>query len=150
MKKAIIIVISVLAVVSVALLAVNYLCPYYVHLSATRYAEELEEKRVEKGSITLCSKITRDENVNSNYISFYIVDNASKAVCFECSEGWRIRDFKYLGFEKGTDNVLAISADTGTYRYVKDGNSWREETVSEGQDPVPDSKYFVVNNLSTE
>lgn len=44
MKKAIIIVISVLAVVSVALLAVNYLYPYYFHLGATRYAEELEEK----------------------------------------------------------------------------------------------------------
>lgn len=150
MKKATIIVISVLAVVSVVLLAVNYCYPYYVHMSVNRYADELEEKRVEKGGITLYSKITQDENVNSKYISFCIYDNNSQAVCFECSNGWRITDLKYLGFEKDSDNILVISADTGVYKYVKDGGSWKEQVVTEEQQPVPDSKYYVVNNWGTD
>lgn len=64
--------------------------------------------------------------------------------------GWRTFDIKYLGFEENTDNVLVISADTGEYRYVKDGHTWKEETIVENRHYTPDSEYYLVNNLSSE
>ena len=62
------------------------------------------------------------------YISFYVLDKASQTILFECPDDWRLQDFKYLGFEKDTDNILAISGDIGTCRYVYDGHTWKEQT----------------------
>lgn len=148
MKKAIVISLFFLIFFLAAVLLINCFYPYYVHGSVNRYADEVMEEKIEKNNITLCSRITKDETVNSKYISFYIIDNSSQTICFECSDGWRLTDLKYLGFEKDSNNILVISGDTGTYRYVNDGNYWREETVLENQRMFPDSKYYIINNLN--
>lgn len=149
MKKLLAVVISVLLFFSVAIVTVNYIYPYYVHWSAIKYADGVKASKVDKGNITLCSKITEDENVNSMYITFYILDKGSRKTLFECSDGWRLRDLKYLGFEKGTDNILAMSGDVGTYRYVYDGQTWKEQTDYD-KEYVPDSQLYLINNLNEE
>ena len=149
MKKVIAIVISVLLFCSVAIFAVNYFYPYYVHWSSIKYADEVKEGKIDKGNFTLCSKITEDETVNSKYITFYVLDKDTKETRFECPDGWRLRDFKYLGFEKDTDNILAISGDVGTSRYVYDGQAWEEQTDYD-KDYVPDSQLYLINNLNKE
>ncbi len=148
MKKVIAISLSVVVFLLAAFLLTNWLYPYFVHGSVNRYADEVMEDKIKKNNITLCSKITKDDTVNSKYISFYIIDNSSQTICFECPDGWRLTDLKYLGFEKDSNNILVISGDTGTYRYVNDGSYWKEETVSESQQIAPDSKYYVINNLN--
>lgn len=149
MKKVLAIVISVLLFFSVAILAINYLYPYYVHWSSIKYADEVKENMIDKGNITLCSKITEDETVNSKYITFYVLDKDTEKTRFECPDGWRLQDFKYLGFEKDTDNILAISGDVGTSRYVYDGQTWKEQT-DYNKDYVPDSQLYLINNLNEE
>ena len=149
MKKVWVIVISILLFFSVAIVAVNYLSPYYVHWSSIKYADEVKASKVDKGNITLCSKVTEDENVNSMYITFYILDRDSQKKLFECPDGWRLRDFKYLGFEKNTDNILAISGDVGTYRYVYDGQTWKEQTDYD-KEYIPDTQLYLINNLNEE
>lgn len=149
MKKVLAIVISVLLFFSVAILAINYLYPYYVHWSSIKYADEVKENKIDKGKITLCSKITEDETVNSKYITFYVLDKDTEKTRFECPDGWRLQDFKYLGFEKDTDNILAISGDVGTSRYVYDGQTWKEQT-DYNKDYVPDSQLYLINNLNEE
>lgn len=149
MKKVLAIVISVLLFFSVAILAINYLYPYYVHWSSIKYADEVKENKIDKGNITLCSKITEDETVNSKYITFYVLDKDTEKTRFECPDGWRLQDFKYLGFEKDTDNILAISGDVGTSRYVYDGQTWKEQT-DYNKDYVPDSQLYLINNLNEE
>ena len=62
---------------------------------------------------------------------------------------WRLQDFKYLGFEKDTDNILSISGDIGTYRYVYDGQTWKEQTDYD-KEYVPDAKLYLMNNLNDE
>ena len=62
---------------------------------------------------------------------------------------WRLQDFKYLGFEKDTDNILSISGDIGTYRYVYDGKTWKEQTDYD-KEYVPDTKLYLINNLNDE
>lgn len=62
---------------------------------------------------------------------------------------WRLQDFKYLGFEKDTDNILSISGDIGTYRYVYDGQTWKEQTDYD-KEYVPDTKLYLINNLNDE
>ena len=62
---------------------------------------------------------------------------------------WRLQDFKYLGFEKDTDNILSISGDIGTYRYVYDGQTWKEQTDYD-KEYVPDAKIYLINNLNDE
>lgn len=148
MKKIIVISLSVFVFLLAALALTNYLYPYCVHWNAIKYAHELKESKVSKDNVTLCSKITEDETVNSMYITFYILDKNSEKILFECPEGWRLMDFKYLGFEKDSNNILVISGDTGTYRYVNDSGSWKGETVSGNQQITPDSKYYVINNLN--
>lgn len=148
MKKIVAIGVSVLIFFSIALFTLNYFYPYYVNWSINRYADEVKEGKINKDNITLCSKITDDETVNSKYISFYIIDENSQKICFECQDGWRLTDFKYLGFEKNSKNILVISADTGTYRYVYDGNSWKEEVLGSKQ-YIPDTQYCIINNLDT-
>lgn len=147
MKKVLVIVISIVLFFSVAIVTVNYLYPYYAHWSSIKYADEAKESKIDKGNITLCSKITEDEAVNSKYITFCILDKDTRKIRFECPDGWRLRDFKYLGFEKGTDNILAMSGDVGTYRYVYDGQTWKEETDYD-KEYVPDSQHFLINNLN--
>lgn len=149
MKKVLAIVISVLLFFSVAILAINYLYPYYVHWSSIKSADEVKENKIDKGNITLCSKITEDETVNSKYITFYVLDKDTEKTRFECPDGWRLQDFKYLGFEKDTDNILAISGDVGTSRYVYDGQTWKEQT-DYNKDYVPDSQLYLINNLNEE
>ena len=136
MKKVFVIVISVLLFFSVAVVAINYLYPYYVHLSSVKYANEAKESKI-------------DKTVNSMYISFSVLDKASQTIRFECPDGWRLQDFKYLGFEKDTDNILAISGDIGTYRYVYDGQTWKEQTDYD-KEYVPDTKLYLINNLNDE
>ena len=149
MKKVFVIVISVLLFFSVAIVAINYLYPYYVHLSSMKYANVEKESKIDKDNFILCSKITEDKTVNSMYISFYVLDKASQTIRFECPDGWRLQDFKYLGFEKDTDNILAISGDIGTYRYVYDGQTWKEQTDYD-KEYVPDTKLYLINNLNDE
>ena len=62
---------------------------------------------------------------------------------------WRLQDFKYLGFEKDTDNILSISGDIGTCRYVYDGHTWKEQTDYD-KEYVPDTKLYLINNLNDE
>ena len=149
MKKVFVIVISVLLFFSVAVVAINYLYPYYVHLSSVKYANEVQESKIDKDNFILCSKISEDKTVNSMYITFYVLDKASQTIRFECPDGWRLQDFKYLGFEKDTDNILAISGDIGTYRYVYDGQTWKEQTDYD-KEYVPDTKLYLINNLNDE
>ena len=78
MKKVFVIVISVLLFFSVAVVAMNYLYPYYVHLSSVKYANEVKESIIDKDNFILCSKISEDKTVNSMYISFYVLDKASQ------------------------------------------------------------------------
>ena len=87
MKKLLAIIISVLLFFSVVIVAINYLYPYYVHWSSIKYADEVKESKVDKGNITLCSKVTEDGNVNSMYITFYILDRDSQKTLFECPDG---------------------------------------------------------------
>ena len=148
-KKLLAVVISVLLLFSVTIVAINYLYPYYVHWSSIKYADEVKASKVDKGNIILCSKITEDETVNSMYITFYILDKDSQKTLFECLDGWRLRDFKYLGFEKGTYNILAMSGDVGTYRYVYDGQTWKEQNDYD-KEYVPDSQLYLINNLDEE
>lgn len=112
-----------------------------------KYANEVKESKIDKDNFILCSKITEDKTVNSMYISFYVLDKASRTIRFECPDGWRLQDFKYLGFEKDTDNILAISGDIGTYRYVYDGQTWKEQTDYD-KEYVPDTKRYLINNLN--
>ena len=70
MKKVFVIVISVLLFFSVAIVAINYLYPYYVHLSSVKYANEVKESKIDKDNFILCSKISEDKTVNSMYILF--------------------------------------------------------------------------------
>ncbi len=149
MKKGIIIFISILTLILAAILVANHLYPYYVHWNAIKYAHELKENKVSKDNFTLCSKITEDESVNSMYITFYILDKNSKKILFECPDGWRLMDFKYLGFEKDSNNILAISGDVGTYRYVYNGHTWIEEADYD-QEYFPDFKFYLINNLNRE
>lgn len=149
MKKVSVIVISVLLFFSVAIVAINYLYPYYVHLSSVKYANEVKESKIDKDNFILCSKISEDKTVNSMYITFYVLNKASQTIRFECPDGWRLQDFKYLGFEKDTDNILAISGDIGTYRYVYDGQTWEEQTDYD-KDYVPDTQLYLINNLNGE
>lgn len=149
MKKVFVIVISVLLFFSVAVVAINYLYPYYVHLSSVKYANEVKKSKIDKDNFILCSKITEDKTVNSMYIIFFVLDKASQTIRFECPDGWRLQDFKYLGFEKDTDNILAISGDIGTYRYVYDGQTWKEQTDYD-KEYVPDTKLYLINNLNDE
>ena len=79
MKKVSVIVIFVLLFFSVAIVAINYLYPYYVHLSSMKYANEVKESKIDKDNFILCSKITEDKTVNSMYISFYVLDKASQS-----------------------------------------------------------------------
>ena len=149
MKKVIVVFLSVFVLISAAIVAANYLYPYYVHRSIIGYADEVKEDKISKGNITLCSKIIKDETVNSKYISFYIIDNGSQAVCFECSDGWRLTDLKYLGFEKDSNNILVVSGDIGTYRYVCNGQTWKAETDF-NQKTSPDSNFYLINNFNEE
>lgn len=149
MKKIIAIGVSVLIFFSIAFFTLNYFYPYYVNWSINRYADEVKEGKISKDNITLCSRITYDETVNSKYISFYIIDEKSQKICFECPDEWRLTDFKYLGFEKDSNNILVISADTGTYRYVFNGFSWKEVEVTDSKKYIPDTQYCIINNLDT-
>lgn len=143
-------VLSALAVViGTVLVAINFY-PYFTHLSGTRYADNLEESSIQKDELILTSQITHDEEVDCKYISFSVLDSDTKEIIFECENGWRAFDIKYLGFEENTDNILVISADTGEYRYVKDGHLWKEEIVIENRHYTPDSEYYLINNLSDE
>lgn len=93
MKKVWVIVISVLLFFSVTVVAINYLYPYYVHLSSVKYANEVKESKIDKDNFILCSKISEDKTVNSMYISFYVLDKASQTIRFECP------DLAFTGFQ---------------------------------------------------
>lgn len=149
MKKLLVILSILVLGISAVLVALNFY-PDFVHLSGTRYADNLEESSVQKGELILTSQITLDEEVDCKYISFSVLDSDTKELIFKCENSWRTFDIKYLGFEENTDNILVISADTGEYRYVKDGHTWEEETVLENRHYTPDSEYYLVNNLSSE
>lgn len=149
MKKFLIILSISVVVICAVLVALNFY-PDFVHLSGTRYADNLEESSMQKGKLILTSEITHDEEVDCKYISFSVLDSDTNEIIFKCENGWRAFDIKYLGFEENTDNILVISADTGEYRYVKDGHTWKEETVIENRHYTPDSEYYLVNNLSNE
>ena len=82
MKKIIVISLSVFVFLLAALALTNYLYPYCVHWNAIKYAHELKESKVSKDNVTLCSKITEDETVNSMYITFYVLDKASQTIRF--------------------------------------------------------------------
>ena len=60
MKKVFVIVIYGLLFFSVAVVAINYLYPYYVHLSSVKYANEVKESKIDKDNFILFSKITED------------------------------------------------------------------------------------------
>lgn len=149
MKKLLVILSISVVVIGTVLVALNFY-PDFVHLSSIRYADNLEESSIQKGELVLTSEVTLDEEVDCKYVTFSVLDSDTKELIFKCENGWRTFDIKYLGFEENTDNILVISADTGEYRYVKDGHSWKEETVVENRHYTPDSEYYLVNNLSNE
>ena len=150
MKKTKIFLLSIVLMAVVIAFGVKLLFPYYVNGSVSRYSRELKDDSTTNGEFILSSQITYDENVKMNYVSFNVKDADSQKIYFECDDGWRASDIKYIGFEKGTNNILVISGDTGVYRYVNYGYTWEENIVSENQDFEPDPQFFLINNLEEE